>query len=120
MGFYNIVLEGQQAEEYKARKAKEAKNAKHNEQYYRNKRYDEDNVYATERLYGINRYDQTKNVSGRTIPFDKLGGFPKSDEEYEKRYASYGRDLERQKNADVVAKRTKKMVVQKIIIIGMI
>ena len=44
MGFYNIVLEGQQAEEYKARKAKESEKAE--EEYYkairRSKRKEQD------------------------------------------------------------------------------
>ena len=44
MGFYNIYIEGQQAEEYKARKAKEAEEKEKAEAERKAKRYDPNNL----------------------------------------------------------------------------
>ena len=86
MGFYNIILEGQQAEEYKARKAKEAEDEiKNRERDYRRSSTSFARQMGdtdTEHRYGLgksgNRYD-----SGKSTNFHNSG---KSRETHSVRY----------------------------------
>lgn len=86
MGFYNIMLEGEQAEAYKARKAKEAeKEIKDKEKDYQRSLTDYARMMGdtdTERRYGLgksgNRYD-----SGKSVNFHNSG---KSRETHSVRY----------------------------------
>lgn len=92
MGFYNIVLEGQQAEEYKARKAKEAEEKEKAEAERRERRYG-----------GLKRDDYAHFVGSKANIDDlKKADAAKSEDERDKledRYDRHSRDDSRRTQA---------------------
>ena len=107
MGFYNIMLEGQQAEEYKARKAKAEE---HNEKEF------EKDAYRLMGKKAVNQVNQGKQPESFETPGDKYTDrYYKANPDYDKKYQHMGSqwakdldrlsDLRRGANAHNVASR---------------